>query len=138
MHLCFTHFCFTKNTRTPRAVLVGLQTCLLLSFVTAARKMYKSSFIRSSAFLHIVLLFIVQFNVFAFKRSRVSDSVCSWFECTSSDLTYLFLSDTSKLQNPSRKQSVSKSLKHLFHSSTKFVKTLKRSVYFMCLNQHLW
>lgn len=34
--------------------------------------------------------------------------------------------DTSKLQNPSRKQSVSRSLKHLFNSSNKFVKTLKR------------
>uniref|UniRef100_A0A3B4FYV4 Ankyrin repeat and fibronectin type III domain containing 1 n=1 Tax=Pundamilia nyererei TaxID=303518 RepID=A0A3B4FYV4_9CICH len=31
----------------------------------------------------------------------------------------------SKLQNPSRKQSVSRSLKHLFNSSNKFVKTLK-------------
>lgn len=37
-------------------------------------------------------------------------------------------SDTSKLQNPSRKQSVSRSLKHLFNSSNKFVKTLKRFV----------
>ncbi|XP_016427674.1 ankyrin repeat and fibronectin type-III domain-containing protein 1 [Sinocyclocheilus rhinocerous] len=37
--------------------------------------------------------------------------------------------DTSKLQNPSRKQSMSRSLKHLFHSSTKFVKSLKRGVY---------
>ncbi|XP_051889018.1 ankyrin repeat and fibronectin type-III domain-containing protein 1 [Pristis pectinata] len=32
-------------------------------------------------------------------------------------------------QNASRKQSVSRSLKHLFHSSTKFVKTLKRGVH---------
>uniref|UniRef100_A0A3Q2UN33 Ankyrin repeat and fibronectin type III domain containing 1 n=1 Tax=Fundulus heteroclitus TaxID=8078 RepID=A0A3Q2UN33_FUNHE len=32
---------------------------------------------------------------------------------------------SSKLQNPSRKQSVSRSLKHLFNSSNKFVKTLK-------------
>lgn len=43
----------------------------------------------------------------------------------------LFLSfflDTSKPQNPSRKQSVSRSLKHLFNSSNKFVKTLKRFV----------
>ncbi|KAG8446584.1 hypothetical protein GDO86_014149 [Hymenochirus boettgeri] len=37
--------------------------------------------------------------------------------------------ETAKLQNPSRKQSVSKSLKHLFHSSNKFVKTLKRGLY---------
>ncbi|XP_072230245.1 ankyrin repeat and fibronectin type-III domain-containing protein 1 isoform X2 [Leuresthes tenuis] len=37
--------------------------------------------------------------------------------------------DTSKLQNPSRKQSVSRSLKHLFNSSNKFVKTLKRGIY---------
>ncbi|XP_069511039.1 ankyrin repeat and fibronectin type-III domain-containing protein 1 [Ambystoma mexicanum] len=34
-----------------------------------------------------------------------------------------------KIQNPSRKQSVSRSLKHLFHSSNKFVKTLKRGLY---------
>ncbi|XP_053564142.1 ankyrin repeat and fibronectin type-III domain-containing protein 1 [Bombina bombina] len=34
-----------------------------------------------------------------------------------------------KTQNPSRKQSVSRSLKHLFHSSNKFVKTLKRGLY---------
>lgn len=37
--------------------------------------------------------------------------------------------DPSKLQNPSRKQSVSRSLKHLFNSSNKFVKTLKRFVF---------
>lgn len=42
-------------------------------------------------------------------------------------LLLLFL-DVSKLQNPSRKQSVSRSLKHLFNSSNKFVKTLKRFV----------
>uniref|UniRef100_A0A3B5L0J5 Uncharacterized protein n=1 Tax=Xiphophorus couchianus TaxID=32473 RepID=A0A3B5L0J5_9TELE len=36
---------------------------------------------------------------------------------------------SSKLQNPSRKQSVSRSLKHLFNSSNKFVKTLKRGIY---------
>ncbi|XP_063309415.1 ankyrin repeat and fibronectin type-III domain-containing protein 1 [Pelobates fuscus] len=36
---------------------------------------------------------------------------------------------SAKLQNPSRKQSVSRSLKHLFHSSNKFVKTLKRGLY---------
>ncbi|XP_019349911.2 ankyrin repeat and fibronectin type-III domain-containing protein 1 [Alligator mississippiensis] len=35
----------------------------------------------------------------------------------------------SKLQNAGRKQSVSRSLKHLFHSSNKFVKTLKRGLY---------
>uniref|UniRef100_UPI00398E62DA ankyrin repeat and fibronectin type-III domain-containing protein 1-like n=1 Tax=Pristiophorus japonicus TaxID=55135 RepID=UPI00398E62DA len=33
--------------------------------------------------------------------------------------------ENAKVQNPSRKQSVSRSLKHLFHSSSKFVKTLK-------------
>ncbi|XP_048026457.1 ankyrin repeat and fibronectin type-III domain-containing protein 1 isoform X5 [Megalobrama amblycephala] len=44
--------------------------------------------------------------------------------------------DTSKLQNPSRKQSVSRSLKHLFHSSTKFVKTLKRGVYIASVFYH--
>ncbi|XP_060796049.1 ankyrin repeat and fibronectin type-III domain-containing protein 1 isoform X4 [Neoarius graeffei] len=44
--------------------------------------------------------------------------------------------DTSKLQNPSRKQSVSKSLKHLFHSSTKFVKTLKRGIYIAAVFYH--
>ncbi|XP_060060876.1 ankyrin repeat and fibronectin type-III domain-containing protein 1 [Erinaceus europaeus] len=35
----------------------------------------------------------------------------------------------SKLQTTGRKQSVSRSLKHLFHSSSKFVKTLKRGLY---------
>ncbi|XP_073684001.1 ankyrin repeat and fibronectin type-III domain-containing protein 1 [Garra rufa] len=44
--------------------------------------------------------------------------------------------ETSKLQNPSRKQSVSRSLKHLFHSSTKFVKTLKRGVYIASVFYH--
>ncbi|KAL1264584.1 hypothetical protein QQF64_004939, partial [Cirrhinus molitorella] len=44
--------------------------------------------------------------------------------------------DTSKLQNPSRKQSVSRSLKHLFHSSTKFVKSLKRGVYIASVFYH--
>ncbi|OCT62709.1 ankyrin repeat and fibronectin type-III domain-containing protein 1 isoform X1 [Xenopus laevis] len=37
--------------------------------------------------------------------------------------------EEAKLQNSSRKQSVSRSLKHLFHSSNKFVKTLKRGLY---------
>ncbi|XP_031323955.2 ankyrin repeat and fibronectin type-III domain-containing protein 1 [Camelus dromedarius] len=37
--------------------------------------------------------------------------------------------ETSKLQTTGRKQSVSRSLKHLFHSSNKFVKTLKRGLY---------
>ncbi|XP_053157907.1 ankyrin repeat and fibronectin type-III domain-containing protein 1 isoform X2 [Hemicordylus capensis] len=37
--------------------------------------------------------------------------------------------ESSKLQNVGRKQSVSRSLKHLFHSSNKFVKTLKRGLY---------
>ncbi|KAM9003549.1 ankyrin repeat and fibronectin type-III domain-containing protein 1 [Sarcophilus harrisii] len=37
--------------------------------------------------------------------------------------------ESSKLQNTGRKQSVSRSLKHLFHSSNKFVKTLKRGLY---------
>ncbi|KAK7122443.1 hypothetical protein R3I94_019532 [Phoxinus phoxinus] len=44
--------------------------------------------------------------------------------------------DTSKLPNPSRKQSVSRSLKHLFHSSNKFVKTLKRGVYIASVFYH--
>ncbi|XP_067860654.1 ankyrin repeat and fibronectin type-III domain-containing protein 1 [Heptranchias perlo] len=44
--------------------------------------------------------------------------------------------ENSKLQNPSRKQSVSRSLKHLFHSSSKFVKTLKRGVYFAAVFYH--
>ncbi|XP_016335828.1 ankyrin repeat and fibronectin type-III domain-containing protein 1-like [Sinocyclocheilus anshuiensis] len=44
--------------------------------------------------------------------------------------------DTSKLQNSSRKQSVSRSLKHLFHSSTKFVKSLKRGVYIASVFYH--
>nr|XP_038943308.1 ankyrin repeat and fibronectin type-III domain-containing protein 1 isoform X3 [Rattus norvegicus] len=38
-------------------------------------------------------------------------------------------SKSSKLQTTGRKQSVSRSLKHLFHSSNKFVKTLKRGLY---------
>ncbi|KAL1778939.1 ankyrin repeat and fibronectin type-III domain-containing protein 1, partial [Sigmodon hispidus] len=37
--------------------------------------------------------------------------------------------ENSKLQTTGRKQSVSRSLKHLFHSSNKFVKTLKRGLY---------
>ncbi|EHB11119.1 Ankyrin repeat and fibronectin type-III domain-containing protein 1 [Heterocephalus glaber] len=37
--------------------------------------------------------------------------------------------ESSKLQTAGRKQSVSRSLKHLFHSSNKFVKTLKRGLY---------
>nr|XP_020847623.1 ankyrin repeat and fibronectin type-III domain-containing protein 1 isoform X4 [Phascolarctos cinereus] len=37
--------------------------------------------------------------------------------------------ESSKLQSTGRKQSVSRSLKHLFHSSNKFVKTLKRGLY---------
>ncbi|XP_051968903.1 ankyrin repeat and fibronectin type-III domain-containing protein 1-like [Xyrauchen texanus] len=44
--------------------------------------------------------------------------------------------DSSKLQNPSRKQSVSRSLKHLFHSSTKFVKSLRRGVYIASVFYH--
>ncbi|KAG5854305.1 hypothetical protein ANANG_G00036390 [Anguilla anguilla] len=44
--------------------------------------------------------------------------------------------DPSKLQNPSRKQSVSRSLKHLFHSSNKFVKTLKRGLYVAAVFYH--
>ncbi|XP_075996927.1 ankyrin repeat and fibronectin type-III domain-containing protein 1-like [Genypterus blacodes] len=42
----------------------------------------------------------------------------------------------SKMQNPSRKQSVSRSLKHLFNSSNKFVKTLKRGVYLAAIFYH--
>ncbi|KAJ8246388.1 hypothetical protein GJAV_G00267210 [Gymnothorax javanicus] len=44
--------------------------------------------------------------------------------------------DASKLQNTSRKQSVSRSLKHLFHSSNKFVKTLKRGLYVAAVFYH--
>ncbi|CAL8261961.1 unnamed protein product [Arctogadus glacialis] len=44
--------------------------------------------------------------------------------------------DSSKLQNPSRKQSVSRSLKHLFNSSNKFVKTLKRGIYLAAVFYH--
>ncbi|XP_071391840.1 ankyrin repeat and fibronectin type-III domain-containing protein 1-like, partial [Centroberyx affinis] len=43
---------------------------------------------------------------------------------------------SSKLQNPSRKQSVSRSLKHLFNSSNKFVKTLKRGIYLAAVFYH--
>ncbi|XP_069785740.1 ankyrin repeat and fibronectin type-III domain-containing protein 1 [Narcine bancroftii] len=46
------------------------------------------------------------------------------------------VTENTKLQNPSRKQSVSRSLKHLFHSSTKFVKTLKRGVYIAAIFHH--
>ncbi|XP_078082022.1 ankyrin repeat and fibronectin type-III domain-containing protein 1-like [Mustelus asterias] len=41
-----------------------------------------------------------------------------------------------KLQNTSRKHSVSRSLKHLFHSSSKFVKTLKRGLYIAAIFYH--
>uniref|UniRef100_A0A4W4F132 Fibronectin type-III domain-containing protein n=1 Tax=Electrophorus electricus TaxID=8005 RepID=A0A4W4F132_ELEEL len=44
--------------------------------------------------------------------------------------------DMLKLQNSSRKQSVSRSLKHLFHSSTKFVKSLKRGIYIAAVFYH--
>ncbi|MGH0162194.1 UNVERIFIED_CONTAM: hypothetical protein FKN15_042431 [Acipenser sinensis] len=44
--------------------------------------------------------------------------------------------ESSKSQNPSRKQSVSRSLKHLFHSSNKFVKTLKRGLYVATVFYH--
>ncbi|XP_076855664.1 ankyrin repeat and fibronectin type-III domain-containing protein 1 isoform X2 [Brachyhypopomus gauderio] len=44
--------------------------------------------------------------------------------------------DMLKMQNPSRKQSVSRSLKHLFHSSTKFVKSLKRGIYIAAVFYH--
>ncbi|XP_062387147.1 ankyrin repeat and fibronectin type-III domain-containing protein 1 [Sardina pilchardus] len=44
--------------------------------------------------------------------------------------------DPSKLLNPSRKQSVSRSLKHLFASSSKFVKTLKRGIYVAAVFYH--
>ncbi|XP_062416101.1 ankyrin repeat and fibronectin type-III domain-containing protein 1 isoform X3 [Pungitius pungitius] len=50
--------------------------------------------------------------------------------------THYCCGDTSKLQNPSRKQSVSRSLKHLFNSSNKFVKTLKRGVYLAAVFHH--
>uniref|UniRef100_A0A674F6U8 Ankyrin repeat and fibronectin type III domain containing 1 n=1 Tax=Salmo trutta TaxID=8032 RepID=A0A674F6U8_SALTR len=50
--------------------------------------------------------------------------------------THYSCGDTSKLQNPSRKQSVSRSLKHLFNSSNKFVKTLKRGVYLAAVFYH--
>ncbi|XP_067914756.1 ankyrin repeat and fibronectin type-III domain-containing protein 1 [Heterodontus francisci] len=44
--------------------------------------------------------------------------------------------ENSKPQSVSRKQSVSRSLKHLFHSSSKFVKTLKRGVYIAAIFYH--
>ncbi|KAM6964555.1 ankyrin repeat and fibronectin type-III domain-containing protein 1 isoform 1-T1 [Tautogolabrus adspersus] len=50
--------------------------------------------------------------------------------------THYCCGDTSKLQNPSRKQSVSRSLKHLFNSSNKFVKTLKRGIYLVAVFYH--
>ncbi|XP_040885078.1 uncharacterized protein ankfn1 isoform X2 [Toxotes jaculatrix] len=50
--------------------------------------------------------------------------------------THYCCGDTSKLQNPSRKQSVSRSLKHLFNSSNKFVKTLKRGIYLAAVFYH--
>ncbi|KAK5905455.1 hypothetical protein CgunFtcFv8_001419 [Champsocephalus gunnari] len=50
--------------------------------------------------------------------------------------THYCCTDSSKLQNPSRKQSVSRSLKHLFNSSNKFVKTLKRGVYLAVVLHH--
>ncbi|XP_067344144.1 ankyrin repeat and fibronectin type-III domain-containing protein 1 isoform X1 [Channa argus] len=50
--------------------------------------------------------------------------------------THYCCRDASKLQNPSRKQSVSRSLKHLFNSSNKFVKTLKRGIYLAAVFYH--
>ncbi|KAM9425570.1 ankyrin repeat and fibronectin type-III domain-containing protein 1 isoform 2-T3 [Pholidichthys leucotaenia] len=50
--------------------------------------------------------------------------------------THYCCGDPSKLQNPSRKQSVSRSLKHLFNSSNKFVKTLKRGIYLAAVFYH--
>uniref|UniRef100_H3CD40 Ankyrin repeat and fibronectin type III domain containing 1 n=1 Tax=Tetraodon nigroviridis TaxID=99883 RepID=H3CD40_TETNG len=50
--------------------------------------------------------------------------------------THYCCGDVSKPQNPSRKQSVSRSLKHLFNSSNKFVKTLKRGVYLAAIFYH--
>ncbi|CAI5657981.1 unnamed protein product [Oreochromis niloticus] len=50
--------------------------------------------------------------------------------------THYCCGDVSKLQNPSRKQSVSRSLKHLFNSSNKFVKTLKRGIYLAAVFYH--
>ncbi|TDG97668.1 hypothetical protein EPR50_G00210180, partial [Perca flavescens] len=50
--------------------------------------------------------------------------------------THYCCGDSSKLQNASRKQSVSRSLKHLFNSSNKFVKTLKRGIYLAAVFYH--
>ncbi|XP_035853733.1 ankyrin repeat and fibronectin type-III domain-containing protein 1-like [Sander lucioperca] len=50
--------------------------------------------------------------------------------------THYCCGDSSKLPNPSRKQSVSRSLKHLFNSSNKFVKTLKRGIYLAAVFYH--
>ncbi|CAB1428187.1 unnamed protein product [Pleuronectes platessa] len=50
--------------------------------------------------------------------------------------THYCCGDASKLQNPSRKQSVSRSIKHLFNSSSKFVKTLKRGIYLAAIFYH--
>ncbi|XP_053709169.1 ankyrin repeat and fibronectin type-III domain-containing protein 1 isoform X1 [Synchiropus splendidus] len=44
--------------------------------------------------------------------------------------------DAAKLHNSSRKQSVSRSLKHLFNSSSKFIKTLKRGTYLAAIFYH--
>ncbi|XP_013878805.1 ankyrin repeat and fibronectin type-III domain-containing protein 1 [Austrofundulus limnaeus] len=49
--------------------------------------------------------------------------------------THYCCGDPSKLQNPIRKQSVSRSLKHLFNSN-KFVKTLKRGIYLAAVFYH--
>uniref|UniRef100_A0A3Q3JHZ2 Fibronectin type-III domain-containing protein n=1 Tax=Monopterus albus TaxID=43700 RepID=A0A3Q3JHZ2_MONAL len=50
--------------------------------------------------------------------------------------THYCCGDASKLQNPGRKPSVSRSLKHLFNSSSKFVKTLKRGIYLAAVFYH--
>ncbi|XP_034415260.1 ankyrin repeat and fibronectin type-III domain-containing protein 1 [Cyclopterus lumpus] len=50
--------------------------------------------------------------------------------------THYCCGDSSKVQNPSRKQSVSRGLKHLFNSSNKFVKTLKRGIYLAAVFYH--
>ncbi|XP_059509526.1 ankyrin repeat and fibronectin type-III domain-containing protein 1 [Stegostoma tigrinum] len=44
--------------------------------------------------------------------------------------------ESMKFQNSCRKPSVSRSLKHLFHSSSKFVKTLKRGMYIAVIFHH--
>lgn len=67
-------------------------------------------------------------NYHIIQQTKVLYDLLSQIEVLHLVLFLFSILESSKLQNTGRKQSVSRSLKHLFHSSNKFVKTLKRSV----------